>query len=649
MLAFVESEPFNRDRSAAGEIASAVSTWSPGAVPNVLNILIVDDNPEDRALVRREIARELPNCQFRQATNSQEFSRALEASSLDLVVTDYQVRWTDGLAVLTSVKRRWPECPVIIFTGTGNEEIAVQSMKAGLDDYVLKSPRHYARLASAVHTALERSRQRQALSQAERRYQNLFDDVPVGLFRVSRAGKILDANSALVEMLAYPDRNSLLESRLMSILADAKERRALLEEIKKSGIVRGFEARFYRRDGKIIWARANARAIRNDLQRVIFFEGSLEDITARQQAEQLLRASEARKGAILNSALDPIITINHQGQIMEFNPAAEKAFGRRRDDVMGQEMAGLIIPQSLREPHRRGLERHLATGHSAILGKRVELTGMRADGKEFPVELTVTKVNLDGPPLFTGFIRDTTDRKRAEKQLRDSREQLRALAAYLQSVREEERARIAREVHDELGQTLTGLKMDLVWIERKMAAVSSSDDLRLFEEKVKELPGRVDAIVGTVRKIATELRPPVLDDFGLEAAIEWQIQEFEKRTGITCHFHSSLKQADLDPERTTTVFRIFQETLTNVVRHAEATQVNIYLREEDEKLVLEVQDNGRGLTGRELSGPKSLGLLGMRERATMLDGEVNIIGRQGKGTTVGVRIPIHRPERYPKK
>src|SRR5206468_4326934 len=263
---------------------------------------------------------------------------------------------------------------------------------------------------------------------------------------------------------------------------------------------------------------------------------------------------------------------------------------------------------------------------------------MRAYGKEFTVELTINKVNLDGPPLFTGFVRDITDRKRAEKQMRDSREQLRALAAYLQSVREEERARVAREVHDELGQTLTGLKMDLARLEKNMADVSDTHELQQCEAVLKELPGRVDAIIGAVRKIATELRPPVLDDLGLEAAIEWQIQEFEKRTGIVCHFHSSLKHLDLDAERSTAVFRIFQETLTNVVRHAEATQVNIYLREEDEKLVLEVQDNGRGLTGRELSGPKSLGLLGMRERATMLDGEANIIGRQGKGTTVGVRI-----------
>ena len=153
----------------------------------------------------------------------------------------------------------------------------------------------------------------------------------------------------------------------------------------------------------------------------------------------------------------------------------------------------------------------------------------------------------------------------------------------------------------------------------------------------------------TVRKIATELRPPILDDLGLEAAIEWQIQEFEKRTGVKCRYTCSLKHVDLGPDRATAVFRIFQETLTNVVRHAEATQVNIHLREEGDKLVLEVQDNGRGMTGRELSGTRSLGLLGMRERATLLDGEVNIIGRQGKGTTVGVHIPIRRPGEIVKK
>jgi len=614
-----------------------------------LKILIVDDNPDDRALARREIDREFPNCEFRQAITAKELTQLVASTRFDLVVTDYQLRWSDGITVLLAVKVRWPDCPVIMFTGSGNEEIAVQAMRAGLDDYVLKSPRHYSRLASAVHMALERSKQRRALQDAERRFQSLFDDVPVGLFRVARDGRIVDANPALIEMLGYPDRESLAPVKVANFFAEPKERRALLNQLKRSGIVRLFEARLHRRDGKIIWAEANARALRNAANQVTYYEGTLEDISARKQAELSLQESEARKGAILDSALDAIITIDDQGRISEFNPAAEKMFGRTRASVMGQELAELIIPPSLREKHRRGLERYLRGSHGPLLGKRTETTALRGDGKEFPVELTINKVNLDGPPLFTGFVRDIADRKRAEKQLRDSREQLRALAAYLQSVREEERTHIAREVHDELGQSLTALKIDLAWLEKRMAEISDSEELEQFESKLNELPNRVDAIIGTVRKIATELRPPVLDDLGLEAAVEWQIQEFEKRTGIKCRYTFGSKHLDLGPDRATAVFRIFQETLTNIVRHADATQVNVHLREEGDKLVLEVQDNGRGMTGRELSGTRSLGLLGMRERATMLDGEVNIIGRQGKGTTVGVRIPIQSSGEIMKK
>jgi PAS domain S-box-containing protein len=618
-------------------------------VDDLLNILIVDDNPEDRVLAMRELRREFPNAHFLTVTDAKTFSHSLASGICDLVVTDNQLRWTDGITVLVAVKVRWPDCPVIMFTGSGNEEVAVQAMKAGLDDYVLKSARHYPRLAAAAVLAWERGAQRRALRQAETRYQSLFDDVPVGLFRVAHNGKIVDANPALAEMLEYPDREALLAVKVASFFADAKERRALLESLNQSGIVRFFEAQFYRRDGRIIRTEVNARIIRNHHEQAIYYEGSLQDISARKEAERSLRESEARKGAILDSAFDAVITIDDRGRIVEFNPAAEKMFCRARADVIGRELEEIIIPPSSQEKHHREFHGYLAAGQASMLGKRMETKGLRADGKEFPVELTVTRVNLEGPPMFTGFVRDITERKRAEKQLRDSREQLRALAAYLQSVREEERTRIAREVHDELGQALTGLKMDLAWLEKKMAEISDTDDLRRFEGKVKGLPGVADAIIGKIRKIATELRPPVLDDLGLEAAVEWQIQEFEKRTGIKCRFRCALKQVDLDSDRATAVFRIFQETLTNVVRHAEATEVNIQLREEDDRLILEVQDNGRGMTGREMSGARSLGLLGMRERATMLDGEVNIIGRQGKGTTVGVCIPIHRTPESQKK
>jgi signal transduction histidine kinase len=154
------------------------------------------------------------------------------------------------------------------------------------------------------------------------------------------------------------------------------------------------------------------------------------------------------------------------------------------------------------------------------------------------------------------------------------------------------------------------------------------------------MPGVVDEIISTVRKIATELRPGVLDDLGLEAAIEWQIQDFQRRTGVKCEFASNLKDNRLNPDRATAVFRIFQETLTNIVRHAKASRVRVKLEAARGKLLLEVNDNGKGLTARNLSGANSLGLLGMRERATMLDGEVTIVGRRGKGTTVALRIPL---------
>ena len=167
--------------------------------------------------------------------------------------------------------------------------------------------------------------------------------------------------------------------------------------------------------------------------------------------------------------------------------------------------------------------------------------------------------------------------------------------------------------------------------------------VRPLQQKTREMPEVVDGIISTVRKIATELRPGVRDDLVLEAAIDWQIQDFQKRTGIRCEFTSNLKDIRLCPDRATAVFRIFQETLTNIARHAGATRVNIKLEAGGGKLLLEVQDNGRGVTARDLSGSRSLGLLGMRERAVMLDGEVNIIGRRGKGTTVGLRIPLIRP------
>lgn len=233
---------------------------------------------------------------------------------------------------------------------------------------------------------------------------------------------------------------------------------------------------------------------------------------------------------------------------------------------------------------------------------------------------------------------DRLERKRAEEKLRDSHEQLRALSVYLQYVREEERTRIAREVHDELGQSLTGLKMDLAWVANRLPK-----EAKLLIDKLRTMSGHIDSTIQTIRRIATELRPGILDDLGLVPAIEWQSHEFQSRTGIECLVHAEVNHTALDQDLNTAFFRIFQETLTNIMRHAKATKVEVSLIEQEKYLVLTVRDNGAGISENDIKNTKSIGLLGMRERAALLGGDVTFKGLPARGTTVTVRIPIHPP------
>jgi signal transduction histidine kinase len=227
------------------------------------------------------------------------------------------------------------------------------------------------------------------------------------------------------------------------------------------------------------------------------------------------------------------------------------------------------------------------------------------------------------------------DRLLAEVQLRESHKQLRSLSVYLQHVREEERTRIAREVHDELGQALTSCKLDASWLAHHLPR-----NQKELSEKAEKLSTDIDSTIQTVRRIATELRPGILDHLGLAAALEWQAQEFQTRTGIRCQVSAHLHDPPLDQELTTTFFRIFQETLTNVIRHAEATHVDVHLKEDAARVILEVKDDGRGISKEEISDPKSMGLLGMRERAALLGGDFRIQPlRGGKGTRACVAIP----------
>jgi PAS domain S-box-containing protein len=351
--------------------------------------------------------------------------------------------------------------------------------------------------------------------------------------------------------------------------------------------------------------------------------------------EEALRESEERYRTLAEHTYDLIIETNTDGQYLYVSPKHKDMLGYDPSELVG----GTIfehVHQDDRSAVMAEFQRAIRTftsGHAVyrFRHKNGQWLWLESTGK--PYQTATGEIR--------GVIasRDITERKRAEEELKSSREQLRALAASLQSAREEERSRIAREIHDNLGQALTGLKMSLSWLDKKLSEVGDGVPPPLLLNEIASMSKLIDAAIQMVREISAELRPGVLDDLGLVAAVEWQAQEFQTRMGIRCRFTSTLENITLDKEQSTAIFRILQETLTNVARHANATRVNITLRKKAGNLILEVRDNGRGITESEISNPRSLGLLGMRERALLLGGNVEISGTPGKGTAVTVQIP----------
>lgn len=260
----------------------------------------------------------------------------------------------------------------------------------------------------------------------------------------------------------------------------------------------------------------------------------------------------------------------------------------------------------------------------------------RLDGRPMRIEGDYMVIRDDRGRIagHFGIQRDVTESHEADQLVRASRQELRALAARLQKVREEERTAIAREIHDELGQALTGLKLDMAWMKRRLPR---DHDL---VDQCGSIIERIDGTLSTVRRIATELRPSVLDQLGLEAALEWQAQEFSGRTGILVDLDVSVGGARIPEQLGSSAFRILQESLTNVARHARASRVVIRLALTPAELTLEVTDDGVGIPPERLDGTLSLGLVGMRERALACGGELCISGRPTLGTTVLLRIPL---------
>jgi PAS domain S-box-containing protein len=358
----------------------------------------------------------------------------------------------------------------------------------------------------------------------------------------------------------------------------------------------------------------------------------------RQRREEALAAamkeSDEHLRAMVNSAMDAIVTVDSNQRIVTFNPAAERMFGYSLEQLAGSPLDRLL-PERFRKVHEGNVAAFRQSGVATRMkNTRMEIVGLRADGTEIPLESTITQVTIGGETQFTAILRDISERRRGENEVRESNQQLRELASSLQAVREEERTAIARELHDELGQQLLRLRMDLDWLAGRLKTVSPA-----LQEKAAEMKHFIEGTVGAVRRVTTRLRPPLLDDLGLAEAARWQLDEFAQRTGIEVISTIAIDDLELDERVAINVFRILQESLTNVARHAGATQVNVSLTTADEGLALEIRDNGGG-TGLRDKPELGHGLVGIRERTLLLGGRMDIVSAPGEGFTLRLRIPL---------
>jgi PAS domain S-box-containing protein len=366
--------------------------------------------------------------------------------------------------------------------------------------------------------------------------------------------------------------------------------------------------------------------------------GISEDITDRKRAEEALRQSEKRYRSIFENAVEGIFQTTLDGKYVAVNPALARMYGYDSPEDMIATITN-IASQLYADPGRRDEFIRLMQGQEELTG--FEALVYRKDGSFIWISESVRAVRDPAGVVvgYEGTVEHITERKLADQRLRDTLAQVRMLSGRVATVQEEERTRIARELHDELGVGLTCLKIDLSRLATIVGDGVSADARANLDDKVRSMAEQIDGTIASVQRLVTELRPAVLDDLGLVAAIEWQCQDFQKRTGIPCTCVTSADDIAMDPERATALFRICQEALTNTARHAQATAVTIKLELRSDSLQLVVADNGVGISDTKVSDRRSLGLLGMRERAALFGGEITIQGHPEKGTTVTACLP----------
>jgi len=474
-----------------------------------------------------------------------------------------------------------------------------------------------------------------ALRESEEKYRNLIENSQDSIAIIDLKGNVLFANKQVENLTGYTLEEGIgMNVRKITPIKYWKRNASLIRRAVNSEQIPYFESVIKRKDGKLVPVESGGQAIFQE-GKAVAIQIITRNITERKQAEEALKESEKRFRELWDNAPVAYHILNTKGIITSVNKTEAKMIGYKPEEMIGKSIFEFVLPEQQAAARRRF--------HQKISGKHVpradSRTYVKKDGSPIYVEIDYilernSKGKING--IRTTMV-DITERRQAEEEIKNSREELRNLAAHLQSAREEERTLIAREIHDELGQALTALKMDLSLLTSKLPKYQKP-----LLSRAKSMTSLLDETIQTVKKLYTELRPSMLDDLGLAAAIEWQTEEFQSRTGIKCEVKIEPKEPILDKESSTAIFRIFQEALTNVARHTDASEIKVNLTKKAKTLELRIRDNGGGIAEDKIHDLQSYGLIGIRERVRFLGGEAKIKGVQNRGTTIAVSIPLHK-------
>jgi two-component system, NarL family, sensor histidine kinase UhpB len=559
--------------------------------------------------------------------SSKEALETFKPEEVDLLLADLMMPEMDGIDFLKAAQKADPLLVCIIVTGHATVETAVEAMKVGAFDYLTK-PLNWKTLRAVVSRAIEVRR----LRKSEEQYRAVVEDQTELICRCLPDGTITFINKAFCRYFGKTRDELIGRSYLPFVSVEDQERlKQHIASLSKEKSVAVIENRVIASGGSIRWQQWTNRALFDEQGRIVELQSTGRDITDRKAAEEKLRISEETYRLLIENVNESIVVA--QGGMLTFaNPKAVQLIGYSKEEILSLPFMEFIHPDD------RGM---VSVNYAKRMkGEKVPenylFRVVSKDGVVKWMEISAVFFIWEGRPATLNFLNDITERKKAEEELKKSHEQLRNFARRLAEAEEIERQKIARELHDRVGQNLTALGINLSILRNQLSdTLTEQTDARL-----KDSMGILEETAKRIRDVMSDLRPSVLDDYGLMAAIRWLSEQISKRTGLTINVEYRDTKVDLPLETEITLFRIAQELLTNITKHAKASEVSIRLDSMDGKVRFVITDNGVGFdpTALRQIGESRWGLLNVRERTEAIDGILTIESHLGQGTRVVIEV-----------